>query len=155
MNARKRLFSAPQTARLSCVFAAAMLPAFAHHSFAAYDMSKKTTVAGTIKNFQWTLPHSQLTLVVPNQQGGTDEWVIEAGAPPSFVKQGWKKSDVKNGDPVTVVVNPMRDGKPGGSMVSLTRADGRVLRGGVDFEFGNATAPAAAPSDASVTETAP
>jgi hypothetical protein len=57
------------------------LPAFAHHSFAMFDADKKMTLEGTIKEFQWTNPHSWILMMVPNAQGTPEQWAIELGAP--------------------------------------------------------------------------
>jgi hypothetical protein len=62
--------------------------------------------------------------------------------PPFLIRAGWKSSSLKAGDKVSVTLNPIRSGDPGGIFVSVTLADGRVLsgRGG-----GAAAAPAPAP----------
>jgi hypothetical protein len=39
---------------------------------------------------------------------------------------------LKAGDKVTVVINALRDGGPGGNLVSVTLSDGRVLGGGAE-----------------------
>ena len=52
------------------------IPAFAHHSFAMFDADKKMTLEGTVKEFQWTNPHSWILMTV-----GSDQWSIEMGAP--------------------------------------------------------------------------
>ena len=53
---------------------AATVPAFAHHSYAEFDTDNKMTIAGTVKEFQWTNPHSWLLVNVPNGKtmGDTD-----------------------------------------------------------------------------------
>ena len=38
--------------------AAASAPAVAHHSAAMFDMTKTISVNGTVKDFQYTNPHS-------------------------------------------------------------------------------------------------
>jgi hypothetical protein len=50
-------------------------------------------------------------------------------SPGNLVREGWKRTTIKPGDQVTVVVHPLRDGKPGGSYVSITLADGKKLGG--------------------------
>jgi hypothetical protein len=50
-------------------------------------------------------------------------------APQNLVRQGWKRTTLKNGDKVSVVVQPLRDGKPGGSFVAITLANGTTLGG--------------------------
>ena len=48
---------------------ATTLPAFAHHSYAEFDTDKKLTLEGTVKEFQWTNPHSWLLVMVPKPGG--------------------------------------------------------------------------------------
>ena len=40
---------------------------------------------------------------------------------------GWKKTSLKAGDRIMVVVNPLIDGRPNGSLVAITLPDGTVL----------------------------
>lgn len=101
--------------------------ASAHHSGAMFDQSKQQTLAGTVKEFQWTNPHSWIQLLVPNDSGGTDEWSIEMAGPPALYREGWRVSTLKQGDKITVLINPMRDGSKGGNFVSGTGADGKAL----------------------------
>ena len=54
---------------------------------------------------------------------------IEMNAPQNLVRQGWKRTTLKTGDKVSVVVHPLRDGKPGGSYVSIQLANGTKLGG--------------------------
>ena len=50
------------------------IPAAAHHSFAMFDASQKVTVAGTVKEFQWTNPHSFILMMVRNRDGQVEKW---------------------------------------------------------------------------------
>src|SRR6478736_7045110 len=63
------------------VVSLASAPAFAHHSFAMFDNQKNVTLEGTVKEFQWTNPHSWIQLVVKDASGKEDEWSIEGGSP--------------------------------------------------------------------------
>ena len=45
--------------------------ASAHHSFAAFDNSKTITVSGTIREFQWTNPHSWIQIIVNSPTGAS------------------------------------------------------------------------------------
>lgn len=101
----------------------------AHHSRAAVDDTKTMTIVGTVKEFQATNPHSWLIMLVPNAAGGTDEWPIEGPNQPGLRKMGLKPDDLRMGAKISVEINPMRSGKPGGVMSRLILADGRVLRG--------------------------
>jgi hypothetical protein len=104
----------------------AAAPAFAHHSFAMFDRTKEMTLVGTVKEFQWTNPHSWIQINVPTN-GKVVEWSIEGGSPNGLARKGWKSSTLKAGDKITVVVNPMKDGSNGASLKSVTTSDGKTL----------------------------
>ena len=103
--------------------------ALAHHSFALFDMSKKVTYSGVVKEWQWTNPHCWLFLTVKGPGGEDQVWQIEALSPNVLGRQGWKKNSIKTGDKVTVVIYPTRDGSRGGNLLSVTGEDGRTLGG--------------------------
>ena len=102
-------------------------PVSAHHSFAMFDRSKKVTIEGTVKEFQWTNPHVWIQLVVRTPEGQTEEWSIEAAPPNMLFRQGWDNTTFKVGDSVSMVVNPLRNGGHGGSFVSATLANGKTI----------------------------
>jgi hypothetical protein len=104
-------------------------PLLAHHAFSAFDMSKTITVSGVVKEFQWINPHSWIQMMVTDASGNAMEWSIEMGAPSSLVRQGWKPKTLKPGDQITVITHPLRDGRPGGSLVSATLTDGTRIGG--------------------------
>ena len=101
-------------------------PVLAHHSFAMFDTQREVTLAGTVREFQWTNPHSWLQLNVA-QGSRTVEYSIEMGSPNTMSRKGWRRGTFKPGDNVTVVINPMRDGSPGGALVSAVDAQGNRL----------------------------
>ena len=43
--------------------------AFAHHSGAAYDMTRQVTIEGTVAALSWTNPHIMLTLQTKTPDG--------------------------------------------------------------------------------------
>jgi hypothetical protein len=100
--------------------------AHAHHSFASYDRAKKVTLEGTVKDFQFMNPHAWIDVTVEGG-GQVTDWGVEAGSPNMMTRSGWKKSSLKPGDRVVVVVNPLLDGRPSGSLVTITLPDGTVL----------------------------
>ena len=103
------------------------IPAFAHHSFAMFDADKKVTLEGTIKEFQWTNPHSWILLNVPNAQGTPEQWAIEMGAPGGLARQGWVPKTLTPGMKVTAVIHPLKDGTHGGQYMAVTLPDGKVM----------------------------
>ena len=102
-------------------------PALAHHSFAMFDRDKQVSLTGTVRDFQWTNPHSWIEIDVPNASGGADKWGVELNSPNNLARQGWRSNVLKPGDKVTVVLNPLRSGEHGGLFLQVTLPDGRVL----------------------------
>jgi hypothetical protein len=98
----------------------------AHHSAAMFDMSKTVTVQGTVKEFQYTNPHSWLQVLVASPDGKTVEWGFETEGPSTLLRVGIKLKTFQPGDKVTIVAHPMRDGRPAGAWVSATKADGTI-----------------------------
>jgi hypothetical protein len=101
--------------------------AWAHHSFAMFDAAHEKTLAGTIKEFQWTNPHTWVWLDVPVANGiSTEEWGIEGMSPNFLGRRGWSKTTLRPGDKVTIVIHPLKDGSKGGTFLSVTLPDGSV-----------------------------
>jgi hypothetical protein len=102
-------------------------PLHAHHSGAMFDYDKSLTLAGTVKQFQWTNPHCWIELSVQGKDGAED-WSVEMGAPLQLYQGGWKPGTLKPGDEIKVVVRPTREGTTkAGLFVSASRADGSLL----------------------------
>lgn len=119
----KEITKASKAMRIAATLCASALvigPAQAHHSFAMFDMTKKATITGEIKAFQFANPHTWIYLVVTDPKTGQKtEWAIEGSSPNSLARLGWTRSTVKSGEKATLEVNPLRNGKPGGSLISL------------------------------------
>jgi hypothetical protein len=128
---------------LAAAVAVLTMPALAHHSAAMFDPTRTVTVDGTVKEFQWTNPHSWLQLVAADDAGGTKEWSLELVSLNVLSHNGWKPTTLKPGDKVTVAFHPLKNGDPGGMGVSVTFPDGHVMRlnGGSVGADGSAAAP--------------
>ena len=98
----------------------------AHHSAAMFDHTKFVTYQGTVKEFQYTNPHSWLQVMVTGPDGKAVEWGFEAEGPSTLKRAGIDAKTFKPGEKVTVVANPMKDGRPAGAWVKVTTADGKV-----------------------------
>ncbi len=62
MTTRRRV-----AANLFLAAAAPIMPVTevcAHHSFAMFDKTQTVILAGTVRSFQWTNPHSYIVVVV-------------------------------------------------------------------------------------------
>jgi hypothetical protein len=84
------------------------LPALSHHSIANFDLTKKVTLTGTVTFFRFTNPHSHIDIEVPVEGSTPRTYKIFTVATTVMTRTGWKRTDVKVGDKVTVVGNPDR-----------------------------------------------
>jgi hypothetical protein len=92
-----------------------------------FDGARQLTLTGTVREFQWTNPHSYIQLVVKPDDGPDQEWSLEMGANVYLYNRGWRPSTVKPGDTITVTVIPLRNGGPGGLLMEAKTADGQAL----------------------------
>jgi len=118
---------APRTIVLAGMIAGLTGVTWAHHSFAAFDVTTEKVITGTIKKFDYTNPHTWVWVDVPNDQGGMDTWGFEGMSPNYLGRRGWTRSTLKPGDTITVTFRPMKDGEKGGMWVSGKRPNGEVL----------------------------
>jgi hypothetical protein len=100
-------------------------PAFAHHSFAMFDQDKTVSLKGTVKEFEWTNPHSWIRLMVQDADGKTHEYAFEMGSPARSTFDGWKKDTLKPGDVITVTMHPLKDGSRGGMYLAAELPNGQ------------------------------
>lgn len=118
----------------ACCLSAAMLislapPAAAHHSFAMFDRDKTVEMQGTVKDFQWTNPHSFLDVYVDDLKGGGPVlWTLEFGAVHNLVNQGWRPKTVLPGDKILFAVHPAKNGGPYGQALSVTLPNGTLMQ---------------------------
>ena len=110
----------------SIAVAVCAIPALAHHSFAMFDADKKVTIAGTVKEFQWTNPHAFIVMMVGNGEGQIEQWAVEMGGPSGLARQGWVPKTLKPGMNISVIMHPLREGH-GGQFLAVTLPDGTQL----------------------------
>jgi hypothetical protein len=114
----------------ACVALLAAGAATAHHSFGMFDQKKEVTLEATVVEYRWKNPHTHIVVSVPD--GAKDPatvgtWDIESASIAIMTRQGWNKSSFKAGDKIVVVVNPLRSGEKGGSLVYAVDKSGRKL----------------------------
>lgn len=122
-------------------------PLAAHHGAAAFenDPAKRLTLKGTVVEWFWANPHCFLQFDVKGEDGKPVRWVTETSNPPDMINRGWSIRSFKPGDEVTVLVRPVKSGKPVGSVIRVTKADGTVLSAGGEGPAPTAPGAAAAP----------
>ena len=72
-----------------------LTPLLAHHSTAAFDMTRAHTVSGAVTRFIWANPHSYIEIEVNGQP-----WRLEIEAVNLLRRYGWTKDSLKSGDVV-------------------------------------------------------
>jgi hypothetical protein len=102
-------------------------PTSAHHSFAMFDYNKEVTITGELKELQWTNPHIHILVNVSNGRGGMAEWDVEGGTPANLRRTGWSRDVIKQGEKVSIVIHPMKNGTNGGMLVRANKADGTPI----------------------------
>ena len=105
-------------------------PARAHHSFAMFDMNKNVTLTGVVEEYRWENPHSHIIVkVAPGAKDASTvgTWDVEGASINIMGRQGWNRITYKEGDPITVVAHPMKDGSKGLSLFYAIRPDGSRL----------------------------
>jgi hypothetical protein len=103
----------------------------AHHAFAAeYDENKRVTVSGRVTKIEWTNPHVWLYVEGQDDSGKLTDWSFEMGSPNGLVHRGWRRTDLKTGDHVTVEGYRSKDGRNVANVRTVTLPDGRKLFGG-------------------------
>jgi hypothetical protein len=109
----------------------AAAPALAHHSYAMFDATRTATVAGSVAKLEWANPHVFVWVYVPNAQAksGYDLYAFENGSTNVLTRRGWSKDLLPSGEKVTVEYWPLRDGRNGGHLKAVRRADGTVIQG--------------------------
>lgn len=99
-------------------------PLSAHHSFAMFDRSQEVVMTGTVARWAYNSPH--VAIYIENE---ADElWAFEGAAPAHLLSMGITGFTFQPGEPVTVVVCPLKDGRQGGAI-------GYVIKQGDEDNF--------------------
>ncbi len=129
---------------LAAATVGAAMPAWAHHSFGGYDMTKTMTAHATIKAFHWGAPHSEAEFLILSQDGKAQQILLQGAAPGAMIKQGFHPKDLRPGDTVTITWHPSRIGS-GGQLATILFSDGRVFKDTEGLTFRPQQQPGAAP----------
>ena len=101
--------------------------AIAHHSGVEFDTTKTVELNGTIKEFQFKNPHTWIQVMVPNSKGEAVEWSLEWGSPNALGRDGIRPATFPVGAKVTVRINPMKNGSPGGQFIGAKLEGGKTI----------------------------
>lgn len=121
----------PRLGLILFITALAAVPlAFAHHGTSEYDMSKSTSLKGTVTAFDWSNPHAQIHLDVKNSKGEVENWQAESNSPLLLARAGWNRNTLKAGQEITLIGHPAKDSGKTIRMVKIILADGQELTPG-------------------------
>jgi len=134
---RIRLMRLASVAVLCGVYAVS--PAWAHHSHGNYDLTKWTTMEGSVKEVHLLVPHSWIYLDVKDNTGQLTTWALEATGPTGLTKVGVKREDVRPGDTIKVRCHLLKDGSNGCLLGYVTPMHGDAARGhGIERDWDGA-----------------
>jgi Family of unknown function (DUF6152) len=113
----------------------ASAPVLAHHGASAYETKKLTTLKGTVTDFQFMNPHSEIFFEVKNADGKVEKWSAEAASMVTLSRLGWSRNLFKPGDQITVVGNRAKNGSPTMRLSKVVLANGKefAVQRGEDF----------------------
>jgi hypothetical protein len=102
---------------------------FAHHGYAAYDMTTSMTMKGTVTSYELANPHSSIAFDVKDASGNVVHWIVETGLPVRGMRaSGFASDTLKPGDEITITFNPGKEAdKHIGVFKVVTLSDGRVF----------------------------
>ncbi|MGB6942054.1 MAG: DUF6152 family protein [Bryobacteraceae bacterium] len=110
------------------LLAAAAIPVWAHHSFAAeFDATKPVKLEGKVTKMEWINPHSWIHMDVKNPDGTVTSWMIEGGSPNSLLRRGFTKHSLEPGTEIVVEGYQAKDGANRANGRDLTFPDGKKL----------------------------
>jgi hypothetical protein len=110
-------------------------PIFAHHGSSAYESKKLTTLKGTVMDFQFMNPHSEIVFEVKDDTGKVEKWTAEAASSLAMSRLGWNKNIFKPGDQVTIIGNRAKNGSYTMRLRKVIFANGKetVMDRGEDY----------------------
>lgn len=99
----------------------------AHHSPAAFDMSREIVLEGTVVELDWKNPHIYLTLEITGPDGVVRRQEAEAAPVGSVLTYGVRREHLEPGSRIVLRANPSR--REGGIVraLSFAASDGSVL----------------------------
>ena len=125
---RKEYFAA---AMVVCGLVVSALPLMGHHSFAAqFDRNKPATLSGPVTKLDWINPHARFFMSVTDTSGKVATWEVELGAPAILMRNGWTRSSLPVGLPVTVKGSLAKDGSNLINASTVTLSDGKRVFAG-------------------------
>ena len=113
----------------------------AHHSAVVFDVSKNIEITGTTTLFTLRNPHLILNMEVTNEEGEVELWRLEGQGISAMQAMGFGRGSINVGDEITVRMNPLRSGAPGGLVLGLIGGGWTCLQHGTRTGGGSSSLP--------------
>jgi hypothetical protein len=108
--------------------AAAAVPVWAHHAFAAeFDATKPVTLRGNVMKVELINPHAWFHIDVREQDGKVTRWMVEGAAPNALLRRGFTQDSLPIGTEIIVQGYRAKDGANRANGSNITYTDGRKL----------------------------
>ncbi len=116
----------PQTA---CVMLLLLsFGASAHHAFdAEFSRDLPIELEGVVTRVQWSNPHARVYIDVTGEDGNTVNWNLELASPNMYMRQGWGKDTLQEGETVMVTGWRARNDPHVGNVGTIKKEDGQEL----------------------------
>jgi hypothetical protein len=112
---------------VSAIACFSSLSAFAHHSRAAYDMTKEVTLEGTVAELAWSNPHIFMTVETHGEDGKANRVEVEVTSVSEAASLGLPRWAIAPGARVIVRAHPGRGGATSRAVgLVVTAADGTL-----------------------------
>ena len=102
-----------------------------HHSVSGqFDTSKKVTITGVITRIDWVNPHIYVFVDGKDESGTAGQWALET-VPTAMARKAKLTKDTmagKQGETVTIVGQPARDGRKSAWINRITYSDGHFIQ---------------------------
>jgi hypothetical protein len=96
----------------------------AHHGSADYDVEREVVVAGIVKEWKFTNPHTWVYLTVTRPGSAVEEWNGEGPPLQWAAARSWSETTLKAGEAVRLVMYPSRR-DPRAGLIKRIERDGR------------------------------
>ena len=100
----------------------------AHHAFSAeFDANMPVTLTGTVTKMEWVNPHAWIHVAVEKEDGTTEAWMVEGGAPNALLRRGFDKNSLPPGIKIFIEGYQAKDGAMRANGRDITFEDGSKL----------------------------
>jgi len=107
-------------------------PLVAHHSGSMWDKQQRITLKGPVTDVSFANPHVRIHFEAKDEAGSTVQWTAVSASPQRLYRNGWNSKTLHEGDQITVIGIPARDGSKVINIRELVGPRGQTLLEGAD-----------------------